>query len=158
MLVFTTKEHPFPGHKAVIKNHVGIRASRHKAAGEVLTLAEVVDGDYLFQAVPVAGYGKGHGVVLIFRPESPGGHHHDLIRHRGLRDMKLAACDHDTIFQAFFDMDIDIRVRLIGRALYPVTLDIGLGTAARRDAQLERCRYSSGRRGRFAGHWQEFHS
>ena len=81
MLPFTGKEDPFPGNEAVVKNQVGICAAWHEPALETLPGPEIMDGNYLFQPIPVARDGEGNGVVLILGAQCPGGHHQHLIGH-----------------------------------------------------------------------------
>ena len=137
MLPFAGEEDSFPGHEAVVEYHVGIRSSGQEATLEMFPGSEVMDGNDLFQSVPVARDGKGDSVVLVLRTQCPCRHYQYLIGHRCLGDVQLAAADDDTVAQPFFDPYVSIRVRLLGGPQHPIALDVRLGAAAHQVFGLE---------------------
>ena len=82
--MFAGQKDPFPGNEAIVKNQVGVGGPRHESAFEMLSRPQVVDRDDLLQSVPVSRNGEGHGVILVFAAQRPGGQRQDLVRHGGL--------------------------------------------------------------------------
>ncbi len=129
VLVFSGKKDPFPRDEAVFKNHIGIGRAGHEAAFIVLPRPEVMDGDDLFQSVPVAGNGEGHRVIPVLRSQRPGRQHQHLFRNRGFGNVHLAALDDDPVLQPLLDPHVRAGVRLVCWPEQPVALHVGLGAA-----------------------------
>ena len=96
----------------------------------MLALPEVVDGDYLFDAFPITGDGKGDGPVFLIGHKGTGGNDHDLVSHGCFGVVHFAAADYDTVAFPFHYVKVQIGVFLLGRPLHPVAFNVGLGAAA----------------------------
>ena len=130
VLIFAGKEDSFPRHEAVFKNHVGIGRARHETAFVMFAIAKVMNRDDLLQTIPVARHGKADRVVRVFLAQRAGGQNQHFVRHRGFRNVQLAALHDDAVFQPFLDAHIGAGVGLVGRTQHAVALGVRLGAAA----------------------------
>jgi len=136
---FAGQKNPFPGNETVVENHIRIRGPLGHAAFVMLPRPEIVNGDHLFESVPVTGNGKGNRPVLIIFEQRPRGGDQDLVSHGGFRDMHLASFDHDAVFESFLDPEISARIGLLRGPQHAISFHIRLGAAADQVFLLETC-------------------
>ena len=133
----TAEEHPFPGNENIVEDQRGIGISVGKSTLDLLFRTDIVERQNVFDAFVISGHGKRHGIVLLVRPQGPGGNDHDLVRDGAFRDMHLAPPHHDAVFFLFHDPQIRVRVALLGGPFQAFTLDVGLRAGTDQIVTLE---------------------